>query len=92
MIKCAETIVTIRYETTPTTRNDMGSIVINPATKKKLAEAMREPLSGRPQPHLTAMTTPSTHRLPLLPATRRYKSKKYKKIQLTCRTIVILLQ
>ena len=50
--------MTIRYETTPTTKNDMGSPVTKPATKHELAEATREPSSGRSQPHSTATTTP----------------------------------
>jgi len=50
--------VTIRYETTPTTKNDMGSPVTKPATQHELAEAKREPSSGGPQSHSTATTTP----------------------------------
>ena len=45
--------MTKRYETTPTTKNDMGSPVTKPATQHELAEATREPSSGRPQPHST---------------------------------------
>jgi len=50
--------VTIRYETTPTTKNDMGSLATKPATQHELAEATRQPSSGRPQPHSMATTTP----------------------------------
>ena len=50
--------MTIRYETTPTTKNDMGSLVTKPATQHELAEATREPSSGRLQSHSMATTTP----------------------------------
>jgi len=50
--------VTIRYETTPTTKNDMGSPVTKPATQHELAEPTREPSSGRLQSHSMATTTP----------------------------------